>query len=313
MTIASAAGKVILLGEHAVVYGRPAIAVPISDVRATVEVTELRSGEGISIVAEDLEETYRLDREYDAEAAYPLQTTVRNTLEHLGIDIADQALRIVVRSDIPIARGMGSGTAVATALVRALAGHFQRHLTSRAISDLVYETEVIFHGAPSGVDNTVVAFEKPVYFLKGERTDVFWVGQPFALVIADTGVPSRTRDAVQEVARKWSADRRRYDDLFDQIGAAVTEAKRAIAEGELRRLGQLMNRNQDLLHELGVSSPELDRLVGAARGSGAMGAKLSGGGMGGCMIALVDDATTEDVISSLLLDDAHQVVRTTVH
>lgn len=312
MTIASAAGKVILLGEHAVVYGRPAIAVPISDIRATVEVTDLSPGERTYILAEDLGETYRLDQEYEGEAAYPLQTTVRNTLDHLGVATADRALAIDIRSEIPIARGMGSGTAVATALVRALSEHFGRYLGSRAVSDLVYKTELIYHGAPSGVDNTVVAYEQPVFFVKGERTDVFWVGQPFSLVIADTGVPSRTRDSVQQVAHKWTADQRRYDELFDEIGAAVMEARRAIAAGELPQLGRLMNRNQDLLRGLGVSSPELDRLVGAALEAGAMGAKLSGGGMGGCMIALASDATADEIVSSLLSAKARQAFRTTV-
>jgi len=309
---ASAAGKVILLGEHAVVYGRPAIAVPVSDVRARAEVTPLEAGEGVLIVAEDLGATYRLDRVYETDAARALQTTVLNTLGRLGVAAEDQALRIVIRSQIPIARGIGSGTAVATALARALVRYYGRHLTSRAVSDLVYETEVIFHGTPSGIDNTVVAFEKPVHFERGRRADILWVGMPFTLLVADTGIQSRTRDAVSEVRRAWEGDRPGYEALFDRIGAIVERGREAIVAGQLEELGRLMHGNQLLLRELGVSSPELDNLVRAAESAGAMGAKLSGGGRGGCVIALVDDRTRDGVTACLLLAGAASVIATRV-
>lgn len=311
MTVASAAGKTILLGEHAVVYGRAAIAVPVSAVRATVEANSLPAGEGVWIIAEDLGKSYRLDQEYEDADAQALQATVRNTLQQLGVPKEKLALRLVVRSQIPIARGMGSGTAVATALVRALAQHYGHHLTSRAISDLVYRTEIILHGTPSGIDNTVVAFEKPVYFVR-QQVDIFWVGRPFALLIADTGIPSKTRDTVAAVRKQWEGDRQRCEELFDEIGADVDVAREAIARGQVARLGELMNYNQRLLRELDVSSPELDRLVVAALRAGALGAKLSGGGKGGCMIALVDDETAKVVTSALLLAGAQQVIPTTV-
>ena len=313
MTAASAAGKVILLGEHAVVYGRPAIAVPVSDLRATVEVLEHPEGRGLTIEAQDLGQSYRLDREYDDEAALPLQSTVRNTLNRLGVPVETQALRLAIHSRIPIARGMGSGTAVATALVRALAEHFGHNLTARQVSDLVYQTEILLHGTPSGIDNTVVAFEKPVYFVKDRRADPFWVGRPFTLLIADTGIPSKTRDSVAEVRQRRAVDHRRYEAIFDEIGVAVEEAKGTIARGDLPRLGRLMSRSQRLLQELGVSSPELDQLVEAALEAGALGAKLSGGGKGGCIIALVNDEIGgDDIVSALLLAEASQVMSTTV-
>lgn len=323
MARASASGKSILLGEHAVVYGRPAIAVPVSGLRATVEVTPVHA-EGSSspeaetapgcvcIVAQDLGQTYDLDSPYADESAHPLQVTVRNTLQALGIPRCEQALRITIHSQIPIARGLGSGAAVATALVRALTAHFRRYLTSRAVSDLVFQTELILHGTPSGVDNTVVAYEKPVYFIKGEQTDVFWVGRPFHLVIADTGVPSKTRDTVAAVRERWLKDTSRCEGIFDEIADAVTQARQAIATGEIDRLGDLMNRNHLLLQELDVSSPGLDGLVAAALRAGAAGAKLSGGGRGGCIIALVDGVTRDDVCSALLLADAESVMATTV-
>ena len=312
---ASASGKTILLGEHSVVYGRPAIAVPISDVRATVEVSDPgcdSSSPRILIVAEDLGQTYDLRAISEDQVARPLQVTVLNTLEHLGLASDDQQLRITIHSQIPIARGLGSGTAVATALVRALASHFGQPIPSRAVSDLVYETETILHGTPSGIDNTVVAFEKPVFFVKNERRDIFWVAEHLSLLVADTGIVSRTRDTVAAVRQLWETDERRYDALFDEIGDAVREAREAAVAGNLERLGQLMNRNHVLLQELTVSSPELDCLVSAALRAGALGAKLSGGGRGGCMVALVDDSTRDDVFSALLLANARAVIATTV-
>lgn len=309
MARATACGKAILLGEHAVVYGRPAIAVPVSDVRASVSVA---TAAGVEIVAADLDRRYDLKERYDDEAALPLQTTVGNTLRHLGIVKDDACLEIVIRSQIPIARGMGSGTAVATAIVRALAEHYGRLLDAGAVSDLVYQTELILHGNPSGVDNTVVVYENPVYFCRGQSPEPFYVRRPFTLLVADTGVPSKTRQAVGFVRQAWEREPARLGTLFDRIGQTVDDARVAIAAGRVRRLGALMNSNHRMLCEMGVSSPELDRLVEAALGSGALGAKLSGGGMGGCMIALVE-ATYRDRITARLLEaGARRVIPTTV-
>jgi mevalonate kinase len=307
MTVASAAGKAILLGEHAVVYGRPAIAVPLRDLRATVEITALPPGSGVVIEAQDLGLACTLAQDAVDDALRVLQWTVRNVLNFLGVAAEEQALRIVVRSQIPIARGLGSGTAVNTALARALAQHYGHYVTSRAISDLVYQSEILLHGTPSGIDNTVVAFEQPVYFIKGQRADPFWLGQPVTLLIADTGVQAKTREAVAEVRRRWQADPPRYEALFDAIGALAEQGKAALAAGDRALLGALMQRNQDLLVALGVSSPELDRLAQAALTAGALGAKLSGGGMGGCAIALVAPESCAHVEAALRSAGAQQV------
>lgn len=312
MTSASACGKTILLGEHAVVYGRPAIAVPVSDVRARADVVDAPPGSGVLLIAQDLNEVYRLDGQEGADTARALRVTVRNTLERLGVDAAQVALRVTVSSQIPIARGLGSGTALATAMVRALVAHYGGYLAAREVSELVFQTELIFHGTPSGVDNTVVAFEKPVYFVRGSRADIFWIGRPFTLVIADSGVPSRTRDAVHELRRRWRANPSRYEALFDEIGALVELGRQAMAAGDLVTLGTLMNENQRLLAELDVSSPALDRLIAVARTAGAWGCKLTGGGRGGCLVALVAPALRDAVSEALLLEGAARVIPTVV-
>lgn len=308
LTIAHAPGKVILFGEHAVVYGRPAVAVPVLDVQATAAVEDALSGLGITIVAQDLNRTFSL---FDAPRDDPLRLIVSATLSRLGVGMQAD-LKITVSSAIPVARGLGSGAAVSTAIVRALAQHLGRWLTSRAVSDLVFETEKIYHGTPSGIDNVVIAFEKPVYFVKDKVMDVFWVEKPFQLVIGDTGIASPTRVAVGDVQAAWEQDRERYDEIFDEIGTLAQMGREAIEVGEVETMGRLMDANQELLRLIGVSSPELERLIEVARQGGALGSKLSGAGRGGNMVALVTPETVGQVSMMLRMAGAKSVIVTSV-
>jgi len=307
-TVARAPGKVILFGEHAVVYGRPAVAVPVLDVQATAVVEDAPPRSGVTVVAKDLNRTFNL---FDAPGDDPLRVIVSATLSRLGVGMQVD-LKITVSSTIPVARGLGSGAAVSTAVVRALAQHLGRWLTSRAVSDLVFEAEKIHHGTPSGIDNTVVAFEKPVYFVKDRAANVFWVGRPFQLVIGDTGVASPTRVAVGDVRAAWERDRERYEEIFDEIGTLAHMGREAIEVGDLEAIGRLMNANQKLLRLLDVSSPELEGLIEAARQGGAWGAKLSGAGRGGNMIAAVAPEMMGQVSMMLRLVGAKNVIVTEV-
>ena len=142
----------------------------------------------------------------------------------------------------------------------------------------------------------------PVYFVKGEPIETFKVGQPFTIVIADTGISALTKESVDDVRRLWMEDTSRWETVFDKIGQISLTARRAIEVGEPELLGELMNENHALLQTLTVSSPALDRLGEVARSAGALGAKLSGGGRGGNMIALVESETAEPV--SLALKEA---------
>ncbi len=308
MTVGYAPGKVILFGEHAVVYCRPAIAVPVADVRAQASIEPGEAGQGTVVHALDLGRTVAVREAADDD---PLAQIVRSTLGVIGGD-PDPDLTIEVRSTIPIARGMGSGAAVSTAVVRALLAHFGQWRSSRSISELVYQTEVLYHGTPSGIDNTVIAFEKPVFFVKDEGWEVFWVGMPFLLAIADTGVQSSTKEVVGDLRRRHEANPERYEPLFDRVGEIAIAARDAIEGGHNESLGRLMDENQNLLQELGVSCPELDCLVAAAREGGALGAKLSGAGWGGNMIALVTEETRGRVDMMLRLAGATSVIITEV-
>ena len=307
MTTASAPGKIILVGEHAVVYGRPAIAVPISKVKATATVEEAARGTGCVIIAKDLNRTIRVS---EAEPDDPLAAIVRSTLTHFHAQELDATITVI--STIPIASGMGSGAAVSTAIVRALAGHLGHTLNNDILSALVFEVEKLYHGTPSGVDNTVIAHARPVFFVKNRLVEAFTVKSPLYILIADTGVLSPTKTTVEDVRKAWETNQDKYDAWFRQVGQIALMARAAIIGGEHFALGALMDGNQWLLEQMGVSSPEIDRLVQAARQAGALGAKLSGAGRGGNVIALTADQTRGAIANTLREAGAKNVIAATI-
>ncbi len=304
---ASAPGKAILFGEHAVVYGQPAIAVPVSQVRAIASVEPASPGSGLTIVAEDVNESAALAT---APADHPLAAAARAVLAHAGASEPDATLTI--SSTIPIASGLGSGAAVSTALVRALADHLQCRLEPADVSALVFEVEKIHHGTPSGIDNAVIAYERPVYFISGQPVEHLVVGAPLTLLVADTGYPSCTKEVVAAVRKAWQDAPARHDALFGQIGELTNAARGALEAGNVQVLGPLMDQNHEYLRELAVSSDELDELVEAARFADALGAKLSGAGRGGNVIALVEEDQADAVAEALTEAGAAKVFRTTV-
>ncbi len=270
---ASAPGKIILFGEHAVVYGRPAIAVPVTDVCATATLILLPPGSGCTILAHDLGSAARLAT---ATADDPLALIVRLTLAELGLP-ADPDWQIEIRSQLPIAGGLGSGAAVSTAMVRAIFASTGQEADAARISSLVYRSEEIHHGTPSGIDNTVIAYARPIWFVRGAPVESFLPAHPFTLVIADSGIRSPTRETVGDVRRAWQAEPARYEAIFDEIAALVHSARQEIERGNLPALGSLMNRNQMFLERLGVSSPPLQRLIEAARSAGHGGQNSAAG------------------------------------
>lgn len=305
-----APAKIILAGEHAVVYGCPAIALPVNSLRAIATFTPHKNDEysGLRIIAEDLERGLPIDLSNAVDDALAL--TAKLTLEyvkHLAPNVT-----INLRSQIPMASGLGSGAAVSTALVRALCSALDIHLSDAEINAIVYEVEKIHHGTPSGIDNTVIVYRKPIYFVREHPIETFNVGAPFTFLIADTGHSALTRIAVGAVRDLFNADQARIQPIFDEISVLVADARSTIEMGDQATLGKLMNRNHELLNLLTVSSPELDTLVNAALNAGAIGAKLSGGGRGGNMIALVTPQTQEIVHQALLSAGAKTVFATTL-
>ncbi len=307
---AQAPAKVILFGEHAVVYGRPAIAVPVTSLRARAIVrAEPRAPHGqVRLLAPAVQLDALLD---ELAEDHPLRRVVELTAEELGAAYLP-ACQISIQSEIPPASGLGSGAAVSVAIIRAVAAYLGKSLSDETVSKIAYEVEKIYHGTPSGVDNTVIALQKAVFFVRGEPIQPLRVGRPFTLVIADSGIPSPTAATVADVRAAWQQDPERFEALFDQIGAIVLQACALIEKGQPDQLGELMNRNQSLLQELGVSSPVLEHLIEAARHAGALGAKLSGGGRGGNLIALVNSSDASTVAQALKEAGARGVIVTTV-
>jgi mevalonate kinase len=294
---ATAPGKIILFGEHAVVYGRPAIAVPIEQLRARAVISADPHAEPgtVHIQAPDIDLDTFMDQ---LPANHPLRKVVQVVLTELAIT-RPPALKLRVSSTIPLAAGLGSGAAVSVAIIRALSAFLGHRLQNDKVSSLAYEVEKLHHGTPSGIDNTVVTYSMPVFFVRGSPLETFRVESPFTLVIGDTGISSPTAIAVGDLRRAWLADPEHYEPIFDDVAQIVASARSLIESGQVRQLGPLMNENQVLLQEMGVSCVELDRLVSAACMAGALGAKLSGGGRGGNMIALVEDSLQADVVQAL--------------
>lgn len=294
---ATAPGKAILVGEHAVVYGRPAIAVPVTQVQVKAAVfAEIRGQPGeIWIDAPGINLSTRLSQLPETNSIARLISAIANELNIKRFP----ALRLTVTSSIPIAAGLGSGAAVAVAVIRALSAFIGKPLPEERVSALAYEQEKIFHGTPSGIDNTVITYAQPIFFVRGQPFQLLHPSAPFTLVIGDTGVRSPTAAAVAKVRERRQTDLAAYDALFDQIATISLQARLCIETGEIQKLGALLDQDQHLLQDIGVSSPELERLVSAAREAGAWGAKLSGGGIGGNMIAVVEPARAEQVADSL--------------
>jgi len=304
---ASAPGKIILFGEHAAVYSRPALAVPVTQIHVDVEVLD-SSRKGIWIQAPDIDLHAELG---SLPADHPVGSVVLKVFSTLGISSAP-ALEISIASTIPVAAGLGSGAAVSVALIRALALHLSNPLTDERVNRLAFEIEKIHHGTPSGIDNTVITYNKPVYFIKGQPIETFKVGKPFTIVIGDTGIPAPTKESVGAVRHLRMRDQYTIEDIFNEIAQIALIGRRSIESGKPELLGELMDQNHEYLQTLTVSSPELDILVETARKAGALGAKLSGGGRGGNMIALVRQSNAEAVAGALISAGAKQTIITEV-
>jgi mevalonate kinase len=304
MTITTAPAKIILFGEHAVVYGEPAIAVPVSQLRAKAAVT---SGTGLTIVASDIDETLPVSVDTDI-IDNALARMARLTLDFFNSPPPNAT--ITVTSEIPLASGLGSGAAVSTALGRAVTQALGKTIVDEDLNRLVYEVERLHHGTPSGIDNTVIVYERAVYFVRGEPLQTLSIGQPITLLIGDTGKTALTHYAVGDVRKFYEQQPEVAKPLIEAAGEVAKEARSALEKGDIRKLGQLADENHSLLQKLTVSSPELDNLVNRARDAGAVGAKLSGGGRGGNMIAFVENHMVESVTAALQEAGAVRVIKT---
>ncbi len=281
------AGKVILLGEHAVVYGTHAIAAPVPlAVGARVLASDTP---GIRLVIP----TWGVERVVRKQAnASSLEDCLSVILDDLGLNDRDMIIRI--DPQIPRAAGLGSSAALAVAVVRALDTYFALGLSNERVNALAYASETIAHGTASGIDNTMATYGRLMMFQKGEAPIItnIALGEPLPLVIGMTGVQSLTAKMVARVRAGFDASPHLYQRIFQDIDTLVLAGAEALKKGDWQELGLLFNLNHGLLNALQVSCPELEMLVDLARNHGATGAKLTGGGGGGSMIAVCPEGTS---------------------
>jgi hydroxymethylglutaryl-CoA reductase len=286
-------GKVVLLGEHAVVYGRHAIAAPVPlAIRALVEDCE----DGIHLMIPRWGVEYQLARNPVERRSFERPAGV--VLDQLGL--SGRAMRIEVFPEIPRSMGLGGSAAMAVAIVRALDKHFRLGLADEEVNRLAFESEKIAHGTPSGLDNTLACYGRALVFRPGDPPlmEPLNIREPIPAVIGMTGYEGLTAKTVGRVRDAWQQDQKLYERIFDQIDTLVLRGVRAVQDGDLVTLGELMNVCHGMLNALQVSTPELEQLVAIAREAGALGAKLTGGGGGGSIIAVCagDTAPVVDAI-----------------
>ena len=264
--VGQAHSKIILIGEHAVVYGYPAISLPLLEVEVTCKVVPAES-------------PWRL---YEEDT---LSMAVYASLEYL--DIKESCIRCEIDSAIPEKRGMGSSAAISIAAIRAVFDYYQAELPHDVLEILVNRAEMIAHMNPSGLDAKTCLSDQPIRFIKNVGFTELEMDLSAYLVIADTGVYGHTREAIQVVQSKGK------DALpfLHALGELTQQAEDAIRQKDAEELGQILSQAHLHLKEIGVSSPEADHLVETALSHGALGAKMSGGGLGGCIIALAANLT----------------------
>ena len=296
---ATAPGKMILFGEHSVVYRGPAVVLAI-DRRAKVT-AQRRNDRKIFVDADNL----GFSGYFEDDVYYPvrgkawrgrnllaLNMAARKTMEHLGVD---SGVNMKVRSMIPMAVGLGSSAAVCVATVGAVQQLFDANLSKEDISRLAFEGETIIHGKPSGVDNTVSTFGGVISYERSTGFKRHTVEGFIPFIIGDTMRKRSTRMMVEYVAALKERNPEVVDSLLGAMADLSARGLDALIAKDLTRLGDLMNINQGLLSALGVSTMKLESLIHTARKNGALGAKLTGAGGGGCMIAVAEEKDLSNV------------------
>ena len=267
-----AAGKVILLGEHAVVYGKHAVALPIPNA-VTATVTDADSGESRYV-----------------------SKLLAFVKEQLGIE--NDPSGIDVRSSLPPGMGLGVSAAMAVAVVRALSRSLKLDLDDDAVNKIAFECEKIAHGTPSGIDNSIATFAAPMLFSNETELAIekLALDSPPPVIIAFSSQRGSTLEQVSGVRTRYDAQTKHYSGIFAEVDALSLSAAEALTSGNYEKVGSLMNICHGLLNAIGVSTPELERMVSIARAAGASGAKLTGSGGGGSIVAMCPG--TEETVAS---------------
>jgi mevalonate kinase len=302
-------GKVILFGEHFVVHGVPGI-VSAVDATADAEVTKIAKG----IIVKD---ERKGSKGYAEEKRLQQLESIDRMLTAMGIEPKTAAFNIRLGGNLPGFSGLGASAASSVAIARAIAEEFGKDVSNERINEIAYEAEKAYAGNPSGIDNTAATFGDLLWFKKdmsgGPNTiEKLSIRKPVEIIIGSTGIVANTKAMVAGVAERKKYKPEKYALLFRQAEELAFTAKKALQEFDLRRVGGLMNENHRLLQEIEVSCEELDHLVDLARMQGAFGAKLTGGGGGGCMTALTPTRELQEKVATSIEKEGCEVLRTKI-
>lgn len=285
--------KIIWFGEHSVVYGKPAIAIPIYSVDVTAIIRRINAGQNIHC------------RYFDGPVDQMAENLrgIKTLIDHLTnlLGAKDVAFDLTIESKLPSERGMGSSAATAIAVIRAFFAFFEVSLTRDMLLKLAEIEEKITHGNPSGLDSATASSSMPIWFIKNEINEQIDFNLPTSsLVIADSGIKGKTSEAVSLVHSNLVDQPEMADPLIQQLGTIAETACQALAEADDETLGKLMTQSQQNLAQLGVSNHTLDTFCQVACQNHALGAKLTGSGLGGCVIALAKNQADAQQISTAL-------------
>lgn len=300
-------GKAILFNEHFVVYGIPSIVSAIGK----YTIAKIEPNDKHKLIIEDnrdatpkyLEE--KLDQQKDS---------INRILKKMGVDISKNGIKIKLNGNLYAASGIGASAASCVAIGRALSEYFNLNLSDDEINDIAYEGEKGYHGNPSGVDNTASTFGGLIWFQKGEKNIIekIPISSPIEVVIGNTGIVANTASAVAGVRERKEKNPEKYQEIFNRTENIAYLAKRALQEGDYKEVGKLMNENHKLLQQIEVSTKDLDFLVNIAREYGALGSKLTGGGLGGNMIALTPGKELQEKVATAIEKEGFQTIKTVI-
>ncbi len=295
---ASAPGKVILFGEHFVVKGKPAIALAL-DLRVNVRVDSSNTNT-ITIYSHNTNSKLEIELGSLKTSGSENLVQLHKIVEVLSSKAKLKPAYIEINSNIPIAAGLGSSASLAVAFTAAYSKFIGLELTREEISRIAFEAEKIVHGKPSGIDNTIATYGGAILYKAGEFSRIKLSNiQSVSLIIADTGITRSTRKAVLRVLELYNKYPEILSLIYDAAERIVVRALGALENGSWPIVGELMNLNHGLLSTIGVSTLELEELVFTARRAGALGAKITGAGMGGSIIALAYSANSSRIAGAL--------------
>ena len=300
-------GKAILFNEHFVVYGVPSIVSAIG--KYTVAKIEPYEKSGTK-----LEDNRKATPNYKEDKIEQQKDSLNKILKKMNIDVSKKGIKITLDGNLYCASGIGASAASCVALARALSDHYELNLSDEEINEIAYDGEKGYHGTPSGIDNTASTFGGLIWFEKGENQvmDKIAIPAPVEIVMGNTGKVANTSTTVAGVRERKEKDPAKYKEIFDRAENIAYLAKNAFINEDYKELGKLMNENHKLLQQIEVSSRELDFLVKLARDQGALGAKLTGGGLGGNIIALTPSKEVQDDVANAIEKEGFQTLKTII-